>query len=90
MVMTAEKKGKQAVLNYPCSWAYTVIGSDRALMERAIGEVFQERSCHVSLSRTSAVGSYCSLRVEATVYSDVDRTELFSRLSSHGSITIVL
>lgn len=88
--MTAEKKGKQTVLDYPCSWAYTVIGSDRALVERAIGEVFQERPCQVKLSRRSAAGSYCSLRVEAVVYSDEDRAKLFTRLSSHGSITIVL
>lgn len=78
------------MLEYPCSWAYTVIGSDRAMMERAIGEVFQERACRVSHSRTSAAGSYCSLRVEAIVHSDEDRTDLFNRLSSHSGITIVL
>lgn len=88
--MTTEKKGGKALLDYPCSWAYTVIGPDRAMMEQAIGEVFQERSCRVSHSRTSAAGSYCSLRVEAVVYSDEDRTEIFARLSSRAGITIVL
>ncbi|MDD5475275.1 MAG: DUF493 domain-containing protein [Syntrophales bacterium] len=88
--MTVEMKGKKPVLDYPCTWVYTVIGSERAMMERAIGEVFQERTCSVTPSRTSAAGTYCSLRVESVVFSDEDRRELFASLSSRIGVKIVL
>ena len=78
------------LIPYPCAWIYTVIGSNREAMRRAVKEVFQERACNILLLRTSAAGNYCSLRIEAEVYSDDDRKELFARLSSQANIKIVL
>ena len=85
-----EKKQSKPVITYPCAWVYTVVGSKREDVHQAVKEVFQERSCTVIPSKTSKGGSYCSLRVEAEVYSDEDRTDLFRGLSLHGNVKIVL
>lgn len=85
-----EGNQKKPVITYPCEWAYTVIGSKQEDIHQAVKEVFQERPCTVIPSKTSKGGSYYSLRVEAEVYSDQDRTDLFRGLSLHGSIKIVL
>ncbi|HET57222.1 MAG TPA: DUF493 domain-containing protein [Deltaproteobacteria bacterium] len=89
-VATLVKKNGKPVMEYPCDWVYTVIGTDRDALHKAVEDVFRQRSCSVVLSRTSAAGTYCSLRVEAEVFSDDDRTDLFERLSIRDDIKIVL
>ncbi|OPL14634.1 MAG: hypothetical protein AVO39_08940 [delta proteobacterium MLS_D] len=84
------RENKKPAVDYPCDWVYTVIGTNRNALHEAVEDVFRERSCSVVLSRTSAAGTYCSLRVEAEVFSDDDRTNLFERLSAQDDIRIVL
>ncbi len=87
---TLVKKNGKPVIEYPCEWVYTVIGTDRDALHKAVEDVFRERQCSVVLSKTSAAGTYCSLRVEAEVFSDDDRTDLFERLSVQDEIRVVL
>ncbi len=87
--MPGERSGKPEIV-YPCTWAYTVIGSKREAVNRAVGEVLQERPCKVVFSRISAGGSYCSFHVEVEVAGEEDRMDIFNRLSAHGCIKVVI
>ena len=86
--MSEKKRGP--VIEYPCRWTYKVIGDDREEIHIAVREIFQDRSCDVSLSRTSRRGTYHCMNVETTVFSDEDRQALFALLSRHPVVKIVL
>jgi len=87
-MMNETKQGPR--IEYPCRWIYKVIGGDADEMHTALREIFQERSCEVSLSRRSRRGAYQCLNVKTTVFSDDDRRFLFSQLSRHQAVKIVL
>lgn len=87
-MMNETKQGPQ--VEYPCRWVYKVIGGDADEIHTALREIFQERCCEVSLSRRSRRGKYHCLNVETTIFSDNDRKSLFSQLSRHSAVKIVL
>ncbi len=78
------------VIDYPCTWAYTVIGADAEAVCAAIAEVFDERDYAAAPSRTSRTGKYCSYVVELTVVDEADRDALFVAINTHDDVVMVI
>lgn len=77
-------------LDYPCPWAYRVIGADEQQLRELIAGLVGERAHEVTLSNRSAGGRYTSLRLALTVTDEADRLRLFNALSEHPAVRIVL
>jgi putative lipoic acid-binding regulatory protein len=80
----------RANIEYPGSWRYTVIGTDRPSIEAAIAEVIEARSHKISLSNMSSRGKYVSLTLELIVLNEGERLELFEALKVQPAIAFVL
>lgn len=81
---------KDPEIIYPCTWDFTVIGSDEDEMREAIVEVVGYEVEHVSIGNTSSGGRYVSLRFSVVVLSETARNELYVELANHVSIRMVL
>lgn len=77
-------------LEYPCRWVYKIIGADRSAVHEAAGGIAGERPHMLSLSNTSARGTYCCMNLEMTVESEEERLEIYEALCAHSSIKMVL
>ena len=82
--------GEKLRLMYPCQWIYKVIGSGQEQIRTAIDEVIQHQDYTVTFSNSSKTGKYCCLNLEMEVYSEENRTDIFSALRSHPNIQLVL
>ena len=78
------------LLQYPCSWEYTTIGTDEDLMRLAIAEIMAEREHSLSFSRASRTGRYCSMLIQLIVESEEQRIAIYEALRDHRHITRVL
>ncbi|TFG89962.1 MAG: DUF493 domain-containing protein [Syntrophobacterales bacterium] len=81
---------RKPVLEYPCRWAYKVIGSDKGEMEKAIGEIVQGCACTITPSNTSKTGKYHCLNLEMLVDDEGHRTGVYDRLRGHPAVKMVL
>ncbi|NLF33125.1 MAG: DUF493 domain-containing protein [Planctomycetes bacterium] len=88
--MDPELPTRKPVIDYPCTWAYTVIGADAAAVCAAIAEVFDRRDYAAAPSRTSRTGKYCSYTVELTVVDEADRDALFVAINTHEDVVMVI
>jgi uncharacterized protein len=86
----AKNKENKLHLEYPCAWIYKIIGVDQIEMRSAVSEVIQDRSCSVTLSRSSENNKYQCLNVEVTVESESHRQLIHESLKSHRAIKVVL
>ncbi len=77
-------------IEYPCSWQFKVIGSQRDELEKIIAEVVGNRECLVALSRSSSGGKFVSINLEMVVEHEEDRNTIYTRLSSNVSVKMVL
>ena len=83
-------KGEDLGLDYPCSWTYRVIGSDKDQIRIKVAEILGERAHTVTLSNTSSGGKYTSLNIETVVFDDADRIGIFQNLKGMPGARIVL
>ncbi|MBN2284068.1 MAG: DUF493 domain-containing protein [Deltaproteobacteria bacterium] len=81
---------KKPDLEYPCRWRYTIVGSDREGMERAVACIISGKPHILTLSRKSEKGTYCSLRLETTVDSEAHRLKIYEALRDHPLVRVVL
>ena len=77
-------------IDYPCSWSFKVIGNSRKELENAICETVGDRENLVSFSRSSSGGKFHSLNLELVVETEEDRNSIFTALSKHVSVKMVL
>ena len=91
-----EKISQQALdgckpeIHYPCVWQYKVIGMERRAVQSALSEQLGDAPYSLSESRTSKKGKYISLNLEVTVHNEEQRLHLYSTLTAHPSIRLVL
>lgn len=86
----ANNEKKKAKLEYPCLWAYKIIGPDKEEMHSAVAEIIRDCKYKISPSRSSETGKYHCLNVELTVTSDAQRTSLYEALKAHRAVKMVL
>lgn len=84
------EKGRIPAIEYPCRWSYRIIGSDEKALREAISECVKGTDHQVSLSKSSSNGRYISLNLEAIVYSEEARLEIYHFLAGQSSVKIVL
>jgi putative lipoic acid-binding regulatory protein len=77
-------------IDYPCPWAYKVIGRDLESLTLAIAEVIGETPHTVTPSHTSRSGAYHCLNVAVTVDSEALRLGLYDRLRRHPAVLMVM
>ncbi len=77
-------------IEYPCTWTYTVIGTNRQMMEQVVADVVGEVEYALTFSHASSAGKYCSLKLELMVETEEHRTRLFYALRNHPAIKTVL
>lgn len=87
--MSKEEKAKLK-LNYPCPWIYKIIGTDQDEMRAAVEEIVRDRTCSITLSRSSEKGKYHSLNVEVFVESESHRQIIYEALKIHKAIKVIL
>ena len=80
----------KVVLEYPCSWAYKLIASEKKALEDAIKDVIDEREHKLSHSNNSKSGKYISMNLEMLVHTEEDRNFIFEALKAHQNIKMVL
>ncbi len=88
--MTEDTCKTKPDIDYPCQWIYKVIGHDESQLRQLIAELVGDRDHDLSLSRRSTKGKYTSLRLELTVTDEADRLRLFTALSNHPAVRVVM
>lgn len=78
------------VIEYPCNWDFTIIGSDEIEMREAIIEVVGYALKNIIEGNRSSGGRYVSLRFTVLVMSEAARNELYTGLTNHSSIRMVI
>jgi len=89
-VETINDSKQKVVIEYPCSWCYKIIASERAALEQAIRDVIDDRDHSVSHSNKSKTGKYISMNLDLLVHNEDDRTFIFDALKRHQDIKMVL
>ncbi|MCI5165959.1 MAG: DUF493 domain-containing protein [Candidatus Electrothrix sp. GM3_4] len=82
--------GCKPEIHYPCVWQYKIIGMERQAVQAALSEKLGDAPYSLSESRTSKQGKYISLNLELTVHNEEQRLHLYSALTVHPSIKMVL
>ena len=77
-------------LEYPCSWCYKVIASEKKALEQAIRDVLDEREHKLAPSNNSKTGKYISMSLDLLVHNEDDRTFIYEALKKHQNIKMVL
>ncbi|MFW6154338.1 MAG: YbeD family protein [Planctomycetota bacterium] len=88
--MKHKRPNEKPVIDYPCTWAYTVIGADPEAVCAAIAEVFDQRDYAAAPSKTSRTGKYCSYVVELTVVDEADRNALYAAINTQNDVVMVI
>ena len=85
-----EGEERKLELEYPCSWKYKIVGSERQALEAAIHSVILERAHTLEASNRSKTGKYISLNLDLIVHNEEDRTFIFEALKAHQDVKMVL
>ena len=81
---------KDAKIEYPCTWAFRVIGVEEKAMTSAVKDCVGHREFTLERANTSRTGKFLSLNLETVVESETDRNRLFQLLREHPAVKIVL
>jgi len=84
------RSNRRAVLDYPCTWVYKVIGLSEGKLREVVTQTIQDYPCRVTLSNVSVTGKYRCLNVEVLVPNEAVRIALYETLRSHPAVRIVL
>ena len=77
-------------LEYPTSWSYKLIASEKRALEGAIHDVIDEREHNLTHSNNSKTGKYVSMNLEMLVHNEDDRYFIYEALKKHQDIKMVL
>jgi putative lipoic acid-binding regulatory protein len=85
--MTTQKKPE---ISYPCSWQYTLLGTDITAIKKASAEILAETEHSLVESKKSSTGKYVSVHLELDVISEVHRDSIFFQFREHIDIKFVI
>ena len=83
-------EGKKLELDYPCSWCYKVIASEKEALQNAVKDVIDEREHRLTDSNSSKTGKYVSMNLDLLVHNEDDRKFIYDALKKHQDIKMVL
>lgn len=81
---------EQPEIEYPCIWAYTVIGEDCSLLKEAIVSACAPVTVKISHSHSSSKGKYHSLHAELEVANEETRIRIYETLKGSLPVKIIL
>ena len=78
------------MIQYPCTWSYTIIGEGEEALRLAVSGVMGDRDHTVTPGHHSAAGRYCSLHVTLMVLDEEERLCLLAALQREAVVRFVL
>ncbi len=87
--MIDNRENGKAGIDYPCEWAYKVIGNDKESVHNAIASVIQDSEYKISDSNTSKTGKYLSFNVTVIVNDEAFRNKIYQAFKEHADIKFV-
>ena len=87
-VMTDCKKKPE--IDYPCQWAYRVIGMSTDGVLGAVAQVLGGAEHSLRAANSSRGGKYVSFHLEVTVADEGHRVGIYDALSAHNDVKMVL
>jgi putative lipoic acid-binding regulatory protein len=88
--MIENDKIKEAKLEYPREWDFTIIGRDKEKIEKAIKEVLANKEYKYSFSKSSKNGKFQSYSASCEVASEQERDELYKKFSNHNNLDYIM
>ncbi len=88
--MNGNDKIKEAKLEYPRKWDFTIIGRDKEKIQEAIKEVFGEKEHSCKFSKVSKNGKFQSYSASCEVDSQEERDALYKKFSEHSDLDYIL
>jgi putative lipoic acid-binding regulatory protein len=86
----ALEEDKRPEIEYPCEWAYKIIGTNIEKILEAIENAVSGMKYDVTPSNISKKGKYFSLNLLVTVPNETMRDIVYKKLSDNDFIKIVL
>lgn len=80
---------KKPHIVYPCEWEYRIIGENEEKLKEMIFEIMPREYC-IESGKHSRQGRFVSIYVRIMVDSEVERNEIFSALSKHPLVKMVI
>jgi putative lipoic acid-binding regulatory protein len=77
-------------IDYPCRWAYKVIGLDEAMLRGTIAGILPDRPYRITVSHSSKTGKYICLNLLTEVSDEENRIATYEALQNHPAVKIVL
>ena len=85
-------------IDYPCQWAFKIIGTDEDSMRAAVKDCLAEslnegtgeRPYELGFSRASSEGKYVSLVLDIEVQDEKERNALFKALGDRPEVRIII
>jgi hypothetical protein len=87
---TMRERREEGVIEYPCLWAYRVIGREREGGREAVEAILGDREFLLTYARASSKGNYHSWHVELVVSAEEERDTLFALLKGHPAVMMVI
>ncbi|MBN1757163.1 MAG: DUF493 domain-containing protein [Chitinispirillaceae bacterium] len=81
---------EKPVIEYPCTWSYRAIGTDKNVMMAEIPLKLGSIPYSITQGNTSRAGNYCSLNIDAIVQSESERLSITPMLRSIPGVKMVL
>ena len=88
--MTGRPEQHEPEIDYPCTWAYRIIGTSETALRDAIAVIVGAREHSVGPGNRSRTGAYCSINVELVVETHDERVEIGQALSDHDAVKFLL
>lgn len=77
-------------IEYPCTWSYKIIGSDRKLIPQNVRIILENYEYTFRPSKKSTTGKYVSFHCSVKVESEEERNRIFVMLQNIPTVKMVL
>ena len=88
--MNPNNQSDKLDIDYPCRWAYKIIGSDEVMLRETIAGILTDRPYRINVSHSSKTGKYICLNLLTEVRDEENRTATYEALRNHPAVKIVL
>ena len=86
----ALEEGKRPEIEYPCEWAYKIIGTNIEKIIEAVENAVSDLKYEITPSNISKKGKYFSVNLLVSVPNETVRDIVYQKLNESDSIKIVI